>query len=383
MDPSELSHYKAVNSIVERDSTFATYKYALLRGVIEICRDLPPDIREEENRVFLPLGRLIEKWLIYYYPIFSSERFIPQQGGEKKDRDSQISFRKMFLKITDFYRELGGYSQWYSDYQRGKIPKEIQPEFLDLCKKIRSTIITMPMDHLGYSLHGKPYSVFDYSRKRIAISRDAIPTRDFLFDNFGEFYFVQKEIYDVFTLFGGYLTGETTILQKWAQLTHKMDASISPGEMISILSQYPVEERNVQAAEQFLSCLREQDYPITCIWSGRLLGKTGYHIDHMLPFSICKNNDLWNLMPTDGPVNEAKSDLFPSRALIERQKENIINYWTRMSEYDPDLFFRELRLSLVGNILLTKGWQETAFSCLIKRCNDMTGMLGYGEWDGP
>jgi len=34
----DLAQYRRINTIIERDSADATYKYALLRGVIEICQ---------------------------------------------------------------------------------------------------------------------------------------------------------------------------------------------------------------------------------------------------------------------------------------------------------------------------------------------------------
>lgn len=382
MDTPDLSHYKAVNSIVERDSTFATYKYALLRGVIEICRDLPHQIKEEENRVFLPLGRLIEKWLIYYYPIFSSERFIPQQGGEKKGKDPN-KFRRAFATLIDFYRDKGGYSQWYSDYRRGKIPAQIQDDFIQLCKKIRSTITTMPMYHLGYSQNGTPYSILDYSRKRQIIPKKGNPDREFLITHFGEFFFVKREIYDVFSLFGGYLTGETTILRKWAEMTHRLDAAIGIGDMISLLTVYPVEERDVLAGQNFCNHLGNKKILLTCVWSGQPITEKQLHLDHMLPFSICKNNDLWNLMPALKQVNEQKSDFIPSLSILETQKQAITGYWTLMSEFDPESFFRDIRISLMGSGAMDEHWQDHAFDCLKERCRFMINMLGYEEWNGP
>ena len=54
-----------------------------------------------------------------------------------------------------------------------------------------------------------------------------------------------------------------------------------------------------------------------------------------------------------------------------------------MSEFDPDTFFRELRISLTGTMSTDENWQEHAFDRLMDRCRFMTGMLGYEEWSGP
>lgn len=382
MDPEEINHFKTLNFIVERDSTFATYKYALLRGAIEICREYPHLKREEEGRVFFPLGILVEKWLLYYYPILSDEHFIPQQGGEKKAGDRQISFRRTFVTLIDFYRDKGGYSQWYSDYRRGKIPSQIQDDFIQLCKKFRTTITTMPMYHLGYSQSGTPYSILNYSRTRHTIPKKGNPDREFLITHFGEFFFVKREIYDVFSLFGGYLTGETTILRKWAEMTHRLDATIGIGDMISLLTVYPVEERDVIAGQNFCTYLKNKKIPLTCVWSGQPITEKQLHLDHILPFSICKNNDLWNLMPAFKQFNEQKSDLIPSLALLDRQKQAITGYWTLMSEFDPESFFRDIRISLMGSGAMDEHWQDHAFDRLKERCRFMIEMLGYEEWNG-
>jgi hypothetical protein len=62
-----------ISKIIERDSKTTTYKFALLRGIIDIIQDNSPYISFLENRVHIPTGLLIEKWLIYYYPILQSQ----------------------------------------------------------------------------------------------------------------------------------------------------------------------------------------------------------------------------------------------------------------------------------------------------------------------
>ena len=66
-----------INKIIERDSKATTYKFALLRGVIEIIQDNSPYISVIDNRAQIPTGLLIEKWLIYYYPILQSQNLNP------------------------------------------------------------------------------------------------------------------------------------------------------------------------------------------------------------------------------------------------------------------------------------------------------------------
>jgi len=46
--PMDLAQYRRINTIIERDSADATYKYAPLRGVIEICQQ-SSHLREEDG----------------------------------------------------------------------------------------------------------------------------------------------------------------------------------------------------------------------------------------------------------------------------------------------------------------------------------------------
>ena len=89
-----------ISKIIERDSKSTTYKYALLRGTIDIIQDNSPFIEIKGNVVEIPLGLLIEKWMIYYYPILDSDVLIPQINGE----NLKIAFQSKFLSIINYYK---------------------------------------------------------------------------------------------------------------------------------------------------------------------------------------------------------------------------------------------------------------------------------------
>ena len=220
----DLAQYRRINNIIERDSADATYKYALLRGVIEICQQFSHLREEDGDQVSFPLGLLVEKWLLYYYPIFAAPTFIPQKNGETQDLDAgkTISFRKHFAPVIDYYRDRGGISVFYSDYIRGSVPEEIGPAFRILVKEIRNTIVRMPMKHLGYSQSKEHYSVFDYDRPLYRLSSDSPVDRSHLIENFGRF-FLSRDLCTVFEYFGSFISGEECLLKKWAAFTASAD----------------------------------------------------------------------------------------------------------------------------------------------------------------
>lgn len=47
------------------------------------------------------------------------------------------------------------------------------------------------------------------------------------------------------------------------------------------------------------------------IYSGELLTKKGYEIDHFVPWSYIANDEIWNLMPVDASLNSSKRDKLP------------------------------------------------------------------------
>src|SRR5690606_26828223 len=99
-----------ISKIIERDNKATTYKFALLRGVIDIIQDNSPYISFVENRVRIPTGLLIEKWLTYYYPILQSQTLIPQING-----DTNLAFSNQLSKLISDYEARGGFSAFYND----------------------------------------------------------------------------------------------------------------------------------------------------------------------------------------------------------------------------------------------------------------------------
>jgi hypothetical protein len=132
--------FKNISKIIERDSKSTTYKFALLRGVIDCIQDNSPYISIEGEKVTIPTGLLVEKWLLYYYPIFESPTFIPQINGKSK-----LAFEIQFLNLIQQYKTRGGFSAFYNDLKSKGIPKDVQSDFFQLAKTIRNTITTMPM----------------------------------------------------------------------------------------------------------------------------------------------------------------------------------------------------------------------------------------------
>ncbi|MCH2451542.1 MAG: hypothetical protein MK198_15565 [Gracilimonas sp.] len=123
---------KKINQIIERDSKDTTYKFALLRATIEVIQEKSPYQKDKADRIILPTGLLILKWLEYYYPIIEKE--LPQRNGDNLDSFT-LSFRALFKEVTDFYSGKGGLSVFYSELVKGNLPNEIEETVFQFCKK--------------------------------------------------------------------------------------------------------------------------------------------------------------------------------------------------------------------------------------------------------
>ena len=89
---------------------------------------------------------------------------------------------------------------------------------------------------------------------------------------------------------------------------------------------------------------------VECVWSGKMLQKGKVDIDHMLPYSVWHNNDLWNLLPTDPKVNNKKRDKIPSPELIEKRQDMIVAYWSMYKHKMPEVFHYQTKISLGNDI---------------------------------
>lgn len=359
-----------ISKIIERDSKSTTYKFALLRGVIDIIQDNSPYISFSHDRVHFPLGLLIEKWMLYYYPFLESSTNIPQING-----GANLAFGTQFRKIIGEYLIRGGFSVFYNDLKNKGIPKNLEADFILLFKKFRETITQMPMRYIGRSINDEYYSIFQFEtgKKSKANGVDL----DFLIKNYGTFS-VPRDYYDAFQFLGSFIGGQDSILFKWAEFSvNASGKSLSVDNVLGKVMMTPITERQLTESKQIFRSILLKEGKVYCVWSGKAILK--YDVDHLIPFSIWKNNDLWNLLPSDAKTNNQKRDKIPSADLIEKRKDQIFHYWNLLNEKQPVRFQKEMQVSLLGKNT-SKEWQVSAINHLQDTCNYLISKRGYQEW---
>jgi hypothetical protein len=360
-----------ISKIIERDSKSTTYKFALLRGTIDLINDNSPFIIQNENRVYLPVGLLVEKWLLYYYPIFSSEAVIPQING-----DAGLAFGPLLKQVTEFYRSIGGFSAFYNDLKNKGLPAALIPLFTQLARLIARTITNMPMRYIGKSVTGLEYSLYHYHKNS---SAKAVPITSTLqlVDTFGTFS-IPVEYYEAFKILGSFIGGQDAILFKWANFSVQASGKrLSVEHVLCEVLQSPVTTREITASKTLYKDILTREGKVHCVWSGQQLSR--YDIDHIIPFAVWKNNDLWNLLPVHPAINNKKRDKIPAAGLIDKQQELIITYWEILNRALPTRFQNELQIALLG-YHQEFNWQETAIHRLKESCTYLTATRGFDEW---
>ena len=80
---------------------------------------------------------------------------------------------------------------------------------------------------------------------------------------------------------------------------------------------FPPEKRDFKHARKFWNVFFQSKAHVYCIYSGKELTKTGYSLDHFLPWSFVGHDQLWDLIPTLKEVNSSKSDQLPAEKYLD------------------------------------------------------------------
>ena len=233
------------------------------------------------------------------------------------------------------------------------------------------------MYYIGTSISSEFNSIFkpEDSRNRVRLQKI---DSEFLISQFGTFS-IPMEYYEVFEVLGSFMNGQNSIFLKWAEFSVNASGKQLPMEKVleNLLSS-PVNERESKESKKLFENLITQTGNATCVWTGQK--STKIEVDHIIPFIIWKNNDLWNLLPANPKINNSKRDKIPTPRLIESQKNMIFHYWELINSNYPLRFQKELKTSLVGYQPVER-WKESAIAQMKESCNFLIEKRGFSSWE--
>jgi SAM-dependent methyltransferase len=343
-----------IQAVLAQDRKVATYKFALVRALCEVGRTEAHAVRWEDAAVCVPLWSLAVRWLIYYWPLVTAPTFIAQIRGERDNAPKPIAFRDALRALADEYT-VGGLYAVLRDIDE-------QPErFRGVLRKIAETIRTGPVTYAGT----RGPRLFGY-RPSSAGARDGRGV-------FG-WVVVPEPVWLDLCRFDHWI--EDSIVVRWARLSAEMNPATTVGTYLPLLLARPGDERDTGEVRRLLQA---SGSPLECVWSGRPLGGA-FDVDHAIPFAVWGNNDLWNLLPCVPALNNAKSDALPTRSLLRRRQDCIVDYWRLYAQAWGRRFDAQLRGAL-GGAAGEAGWERIALTGLEETVERLAMTRGLARWE--
>lgn len=326
-----------LETIISHDRKNTTYKIALLRALCDIAQSEQLAARwRPDGFVAVPLGLVVEKWLFYYWPIIEAdgrgtEVVVPQQRGFEKNL--MLGFRRDMRELIARYDQVGGISAMYHDYRSGAVPGELVPFVKSAVRAIDHAIRNGPVKYAGGAIEGQG-RYFNYERvpgggRKYESSCAAAETLGDVL--------VPASTWREMCLIGHWISESLVI--RWAELTSRLSNGEVPiDKVVGLLLSPPETERDVWAARTAYA-----DVPdLRCTWTGRRVSGR-FAVDHVIPFSVSRSNDLWNLAPAAVSVNSGKSDKLVTINTLDASKKRIFTNWEVLQDREPRRFELEIK----------------------------------------
>lgn len=317
-----------IEQIVNNDTKDATYKLALLRALSELASSHFHEARWIPNGlVAVPVTLVVDKWIQYYWPVFESGSFIAQKNGEEEGCRKPVMFRKSLTEVIKRYSDCGSYTAFLD---AGESDRAL---IWPMRRKVREAIRSGPV---------KFASGGHFSWRRL---------------NGQSYILLPQQFWKEMAELSHWI--EPAIRLRWAEETCRFSKQqFQVGEILNLLSKNQQADRNVSATRRIFSL----SGPVHCTWTNNILGKT-FDVDHIIPYRLWHNNDLWNLVPADPKINHQKRDKLVSRGVLYRQRDRIIHSWERQRAELTQRFDREIG-NLIGRPTDPDNWQSPAFNRL-------------------
>lgn len=304
------------------------------------------------------IERIAVRWLVYYWPIVASERFIPQSQAEGAGSARPMAFRGALQALVGAFHgqgEHGGLSSWHSAANTGRLSAEVDRLQRAALRSIAATIRSGPVAFAGGALDSGPVFEFDGPTTSVVMTAD-----------------LWREL----CLLGHWIVD--AVIVRWAALTERFSVrqGIRSGEVLPLLLARPDPARTTAMARQvFLSGQVHR-----CVWSRRSLDDRRFTVDHVIPFALWGNNDLWNLQPTHPQVNGEKSDKLPASQLLEEARSDIVANWRLLRDLMPEAFDRQAQALVGKRPSAVQDWEGDLFGRLREAVELTAIQRGVERW---
>ncbi len=338
----------------------ATYKLALLRALAEIAMTQAHRVRwRADGQVEVPARAIAERWLRYYWPLCdpNGSAFFPQMSGEAAKRRHSLAFTAALEELRAHFP--GGLGQLEQSL-RGGLGGEVLRRYEAALQRITHAILAGPVTYAG----GVKGRVFSQEKRKGAD---------------GVVVLVPAPIWRELSLLSHWI--EPAILLRWAELTSRLSGgAVGEAAVLERLLYRPEAERDAQARDIYLRH-QERGTALRSVWSDRpLQSPRELEVDHVIPWSLWHNNDLWNLVPAHRSENQQKRDDLPSRALVRGRRDSFAEAWTLTLEAAPARFLREASGQLGRQLTERSAFFDELFDVMVESLETTRIQRGLAEW---
>ena len=133
--------------IIEQESKTSTYKFALLRAVIDIITAQSPHIEERATHVAIPVQLVSDKWLFYYWDLIA-ESYSQIHSGRT------LAFEEQLREIQKNH-SIQNYWDFKQEFQKPNYSEELElqlSEIQQLQSQLHHLEVTLDRRVLGLSM---------------------------------------------------------------------------------------------------------------------------------------------------------------------------------------------------------------------------------------
>lgn len=315
-----ISGEQAIATILKHDNKTTSYKIALLRAINDLVL-MYPDVAHQGKAVAVPLTRLAELWIAYYWPFTDEQRPI-YQGARATREDvvrNDMAFRPALTKLRIAWQQVIQLSLQPADGfflltdMRTPRRRVTYTPALQQAYQVSLTAITkaihMPIKYAGPG----HWSVFDRPAQYDQLALSVLPlpgthAQDLCI-------VVPANLWEAFHRLSLYV--EALCIHEWCLFTEGVTQSagqlVTRGEVYALITARPDNRRPLTWERNQVDILLYENIAFTCPWTQkRLTQPQHYDLDHLLPLAVYPVNELWNLLPVDRDFNQlTKRDKVP------------------------------------------------------------------------
>ncbi len=345
---------RVISTILKHDPKVTSYKLALLRAINDVVLSFP-DLRNYQQPVAIPLKRLAEFWVAYYWPFVDTELGIRQgQKSDKADmafRSALTEFRQAWEQITGGIRNpANGFTVIHElrvPRKRATYPDDLLQQYTKAVSKIAATL-QMPIRYAGvgeWTVFERPKPFWEVRALTIPVPGTTDADRCLV---------IAAELWQAFRELS--LWVEALCIHEWCLFTERVDPSIRRGDVYTLLTARPDNRRPLTWESHNIDLMLMEGHRFVCPWTERTIQHgTVYDIDHLLPLSVYPINELWNLLPANPAFNRnTKRDRIPSTERLMKAHQHLVwDYQTYAASHALNQALRDdvnLRFSRLNTV---------------------------------